>query len=78
MANDSRFGLQAGVFTKDIERALYAFEHLEVGAVVLNDAPTRRVDHMPYGGVKESGEGREGPRRAVEHMTEERVLLISR
>jgi len=78
MANASRFGLQAGVFTSDLGKAMYAFEHLEVGGVVINDAPTRRVDHMPYGGVKESGEGREGPQRALEHMTEERLLLIQR
>lgn len=77
-ANDSRYGLQAGVFTSDVGKAMYAFEHLEVGGVILNDAPTRRVDHMPYGGVKESGEGREGPRSAIEHMTEERLLLIQR
>ncbi len=76
--NDSRFGLQAGVFTSDIGKAMYAFENLEVGGVVLNDAPTRRVDHMPYGGVKESGEGREGPSSALEHMTEERLLLIQK
>jgi glyceraldehyde-3-phosphate dehydrogenase (NADP+) len=77
LANDSEFGLQAGVFTRDIRKAMYAFDHLEVGGVVLGDAPTRRVDHMPYGGVKGSGEGREGPRSALEHMTEERLLLIA-
>jgi len=76
--NASEFGLQAGVITKDIHKALYAFEHLEVGGVVLGDGPTRRVDHQPYGGTKMSGEGREGPRFALEHFTEERVLFIQR
>jgi len=78
LVNDSRYGLQAGVFTRDIGKAMRAFEGLEVGGVILNDAPTRRVDHMPYGGVKESGEGREGPVAALEHMTEERLLLIQK
>jgi glyceraldehyde-3-phosphate dehydrogenase (NADP+) len=76
--NDSEFGLQAGVITNDIHKALYAFEHLEVGGVILGDGPTKRVDHQPYGGTKMSGEGREGPRFALEHFTEERVLFIQR
>ncbi len=77
LVNDSEFGLQAGLFTHRMDKALWAFDRLEVGGVVLNDAPTRRVDHMPYGGVKGSGEGREGPRWAIEHMTEPRLMLIA-
>ena len=73
--NDSPFGLQAGVFTPDAGRAWRAFESLEVGGVMINDVPTYRVDHMPYGGVKESGLGREGLRYAIEEMTELRLLV---
>ena len=62
--NASRFGLQAGIFTNDLAHAWRAFEALDVGGVILNDVPTYRVDHMPYGGVKESGIGREGLRWA--------------
>lgn len=76
--NDSDFGLQAGVFTPNIDRALEAFEELEVGGVVVNDMPTYRVDPMPYGGVKDSGTGREGPRYAIEEMTEMRLMLLRR
>jgi acyl-CoA reductase-like NAD-dependent aldehyde dehydrogenase len=75
--NDSPYGLHAGVFTRDVARAFRAFERLEVGAVVLNDAPTFRADHMPYGGVKDSGAGREGPRYAIEEMTESRTLVLN-
>jgi acyl-CoA reductase-like NAD-dependent aldehyde dehydrogenase len=74
--NDSVYGLQCGVFTRDLAHAFRAFERLTVGAVVINDAPSFRVDHMPYGGVKESGLGREGPRRAIHEMTEERLLVL--
>ncbi len=77
-ANDSQFGLQAGVFTGSLENALYAFDHLEVGGVVINDVPTYRTDPMPYGGVKDSGMGREGPRFAIEEMTEMRLMVINR
>jgi acyl-CoA reductase-like NAD-dependent aldehyde dehydrogenase len=73
--NDSVFGLQAGVFTRDLYRARKAWETLEVGGVVIGDAPSWRVDHMPYGGVKESGLGREGIRFAIEDMTEIRLLI---
>ena len=73
--NDSRFGLQAGIFTRDLFKAQRAWETLEVGGVVINDVPSFRVDHMPYGGVKDSGLGREGIRYAIEDMTEVRLLI---
>ena len=76
--NDSRFGLQAGIFTRDIFKALDAWDRLEVGGVVINDVPSYRVDNMPYGGVKDSGLGREGIRFAMEDMTEIRNLVIRR
>lgn len=76
--NRSVFGLQAGVFTRDLERALHAFDALEVGGVLVNDVPTFRIDHMPYGGVKDSGQGREGPRYTIEEMTELKLLVINR
>jgi glyceraldehyde-3-phosphate dehydrogenase (NADP+) len=75
--NDSVFGLQAGVFTNDLSGAWAAFEGLEVGGVIVNDVPTYRIDHMPYGGVKDSGLGREGLRYAIEDMTELRLLVIA-
>ncbi len=76
--NDSRFGLQAGVFTSDFNQIFQAFEALDVGGVVVNDVPTFRADHMPYGGVKDSGTGREGARYAIEEMTERKILIIRR
>lgn len=76
--NDSRFGLQAGIFTRDIHQVLDAWDRLEVGGVVVNDVPSYRVDNMPYGGVKDSGLGREGIRFAIEDMTEIRNLVIRR
>ncbi|MBU8920112.1 aldehyde dehydrogenase family protein [Bacillus sp. FJAT-29953] len=76
--NDSRYGLQAGVYTKNVDKALLASEMLEVGAVMINDIPTFRVDHMPYGGVKESGTGREGIKYAVEEMTELKLVVWNR
>lgn len=75
--NAGEFGLQAGVFTNDLKLAWRAFERLEVGGVIINDVPTWRVDHMPYGGVKASGFGREGLRYAIEEMTEERLLVLN-
>jgi acyl-CoA reductase-like NAD-dependent aldehyde dehydrogenase len=75
--NDSTFGLQAGVFTTDVARAFDAFNTLEVGGVMINDSPTYRVDHMPYGGVKDSGLGREGVRYAMEEMSEVRLLVFA-
>ncbi len=73
--NDSRFGLQAGVFTTNKDRAKLAHQTLEVGAVIINNVPGFRVDSMPYGGVKDSGLGREGIRYAIEDMTEPRLLI---
>jgi acyl-CoA reductase-like NAD-dependent aldehyde dehydrogenase len=74
--NDSPYGLQAGLFTNDMRRILRAFERIEVGALVVNDVPGFRVDHAPYGGVKASGQGREGVRYAIEEMTELRLLVV--
>jgi acyl-CoA reductase-like NAD-dependent aldehyde dehydrogenase len=74
--NASEFGLQAGVFTGSLARMQQAFEQLEVGGVIVNDIPTYRVDHMPYGGVKASGNGREGPRYTIEDFTEPRLLAV--
>ena len=74
--NDSPFGLQAGVFTRDAGRIFRAFETLEVGGVIVDDAPTFRVDHMPYGGEKASGLGREGVKYAIEEMTQLRLLAL--
>jgi acyl-CoA reductase-like NAD-dependent aldehyde dehydrogenase len=76
--NDSQFGLQCGVFTNDLERTLTAHDELEVGGVIVNDIPTWRIDHMPYGGVKDSGLGREGLRWSIEDMTEPRLLAFAR
>jgi len=75
--NDSSFGLQTGVFTNDLANAWRAFGELEVGGVIVNDIPTYRIDHMPYGGVKESGLGREGLRWAIEDMTEIRIMVLA-
>jgi acyl-CoA reductase-like NAD-dependent aldehyde dehydrogenase len=75
--NDSDFGLQAGVFTRDLRTIWAAFEGLEVGGVIINDIPGYRIDHMPYGGVKDSGLGREGIKYAIDHMTELRTLVIT-
>jgi acyl-CoA reductase-like NAD-dependent aldehyde dehydrogenase len=68
--NNSIYGLQAGVFTENLRNAYYAIDHLEVGGVMINDVPTFRIDLMPYGGLKGSGYGREGPKYAIEEMTE--------
>ena len=74
--NRSRFGLQAGIFTRDLYKMSRAWDRLEVGGVIIGDVPSWRVDHMPYGGVKDSGLGREGIRFAMEDMTEIRLLVI--
>ncbi|WP_372916061.1 aldehyde dehydrogenase family protein [Sandarakinorhabdus sp.] len=78
IVNDSKFGLQAGIFTRDLFQMLKAWDTLDVGGVVINDVPSYRVDNMPYGGVKDSGLGREGVRFAMEDMTEIRNLVIRR
>jgi acyl-CoA reductase-like NAD-dependent aldehyde dehydrogenase len=75
--NRSTYGLQAGVFTRDIVRLMRAWDELEVGAVIAGDVPSFRIDHMPYGGVKDSGCGREGIRYAIEEMTEPKMMVLS-
>ncbi len=75
--NQSRYGLQAGIFTNSLEEAFAAAERIEVGGVIINDVPTYRVDHMPYGGVKDSGIGREGLRYAIAEMTEEKLVCFN-
>lgn len=76
--NDSAFGLQCGIFTSDLERTLRAHDELEVGGIIVNDVPTWRIDPMPYGGVKDSGLGREGLRCSIDDMTEPRLLAFAR
>jgi glyceraldehyde-3-phosphate dehydrogenase (NADP+) len=73
----SEFGLQAGIFTRDWPTIRRAFDEIEVGGLVVNDVPTFRIDHMPYGGVKQSGSGREGIRYAIEEMTELKLLALN-
>jgi acyl-CoA reductase-like NAD-dependent aldehyde dehydrogenase len=75
--NDSMFGLQTGLFTNDLTNAWRGFSELEVGGVIVNDVPTYRIDHMPYGGVKDSGLGREGLRWAIEDMTEIKIMVLA-
>ena len=75
--NDSAFGLQAGLFTRDIKLVFQAFEELEIGGLIAGDVPSFRVDHMPYGGIKDSGVGREGLRYAIEDMTEMKLLVMN-
>ena len=76
LVNDSRYGLQAGVFTNDVNLINRAYRQLDVGGVIVNNTPTWRIDHMPYGGVKDSGDGREGVRFAMEAMTEPKLLAM--
>ena len=78
LANGTRYGLQAGIFTASLNDALRAAEQLEFGGVTVNEAPTFRADQMPYGGVKASGNTREGPAWAVRELTEERLVVIQR
>jgi acyl-CoA reductase-like NAD-dependent aldehyde dehydrogenase len=75
--NYSIYGLQAGIFTNDLKKTFAAYETLEVGGIIINDIPTFRIDHMPYGGVKQSGFGREGIRYAIEEMTELKLLALN-
>lgn len=75
--NNSRYGLQAGIFSNSFKNIMYAFENLEVGGVIANDFPTYRIDHMPYGGIKDSGIGREGLKYAIQEITEPRMLIIN-
>jgi acyl-CoA reductase-like NAD-dependent aldehyde dehydrogenase len=75
--NDSPYGLQAGVFTNDARLIFRAYEELEVGGVIIGDVPTSRIDHMPYGGVKDSGNAREGLKYAIEEMTERKLLVMN-
>jgi len=76
LANSTRYGLQAGIFTSDVKSALQAASDLEFGGVTVNEAPTFRADQMPYGGVKDSGNTREGPAYAVREMTEQRLVVL--
>ena len=75
--NNSPYGLQTGIFTRDAKLLFNAYEELEVGAVIGGDVPTFRIDHMPYGGIKDSGFGREGLRYAIEEMTEPKLLVMN-
>jgi acyl-CoA reductase-like NAD-dependent aldehyde dehydrogenase len=77
-ANGTRFGLQAGIFTSSLDTALRAADRLDFGGVTVNEAPTFRSDQMPYGGVKHSGNTREGPAYAVREMTEDRLVVVQR
>jgi acyl-CoA reductase-like NAD-dependent aldehyde dehydrogenase len=77
LVNGSAYGLQAGIFTRDVKLLFNAFEELEVGGLIAGDVPTFRIDHMPYGGVKDSGLGREGLRYAIEEMTEPKLLVMN-
>ncbi len=75
--NNSPYGLQAGIFTRDAKLLFNAYEELEVGGLIAGDVPTFRIDHMPYGGIKDSGLGREGLRYAIEEMTEPKLLVMN-
>jgi acyl-CoA reductase-like NAD-dependent aldehyde dehydrogenase len=77
LVNDSKFGLQAGVFTRNLDIAFRAHRELDVGGVVIGDVPSYRADQMPYGGVKDSGVGREGLQSAMADYTEEKVMILT-
>ena len=76
LANDTRYGLQAAVFTRDIAKALIATDALDFGGVLVNEIPSWRADQQPYGGVRDSGNTREGPPYTVQEMTERRMIVI--
>jgi acyl-CoA reductase-like NAD-dependent aldehyde dehydrogenase len=76
-ANQSEYGLQAGIFTRDLQLAMRAAKVLEYGGVIINDVSTYRNDVMPYGGVKNSGLGKEGPHYAIQEMTDERMVVMN-
>ncbi len=76
LANDTRYGLQAAIFTADLAKGLRAVQELDFGGVLVNEVPTYRTDQMPYGGLRDSGNTREGPKYAVEEMTEPRLVVI--
>ena len=75
--NDSKFGLQAGVFTPDVRAIFRAYERLEAGGMAANDVPPFRIDHIPHGGAKESDLGREGTRYTMEEMTGQKILVLN-
>ncbi|MBO1911750.1 aldehyde dehydrogenase family protein, partial [Microvirga sp. 3-52] len=75
--NDSQYGLQAGVYTTNVDKAFDAVEKLEVGGVIINDIPTFRVDQMPYGGIKNSGTGREGIKYSIEEMSDLKLAIFT-
>ena len=75
--DDSEYGLQAGVFTNNLQNAFYAYENIEAGGIAINDVSTYRMDSMPYGGVKKSGVGKEGVKYAIEEMTEKKILVLN-
>jgi acyl-CoA reductase-like NAD-dependent aldehyde dehydrogenase len=77
LVNNSPYGLQAGLFTRDAKLIFNAYEELEVGGLIAGDVPAFRIDHMPYGGIKDSGLGREGLRYAIEEMTEPKLLVMN-
>ena len=77
IANSTEYGLQAGIFTRSLDVALAAAKRLDVGGVIVNDASSYRVDSMPYGGVKQSGTGREGVRYAIDEMTDQRLVVLN-
>ncbi len=76
LANDTRYGLQAAIFTGDLSTALQAARELDFGGVLVNEVPTYRADQMPYGGLRDSGNTREGPRYAIQEMTESRLVIL--